>query len=131
LPQPPPLPQPSPLHPPPLPQLPPLHPPPLPQLLPLQLLPLHPLELLVELPPHPLELLLLVPPPPLQVPGELVFDEHASQLPVQPLGPVQLGENEQLFWSLHELLQLTDVDRGGALGSMPPSSPGNCCDGAP
>jgi hypothetical protein len=88
------------LQPPPLPQPPPLQPPPLPQLLPLQLGPLQLLqllELLVEDPPHPLELLLLVPPPPLHVPGELVFDEHASQLPVQPLGPVQLGANEQLF----------------------------------
>ena len=50
------------------------------------------------------------------------------------LGPEQLqfGDAEQ-FWLLllHELPQLTEVERGGLDGGTPASADGNVVDGAP
>jgi hypothetical protein len=146
--------QPPPLQPPPpLPLLQPLLQPPL-LLLPLEpplhelpqpLLPPLPLEPPLQLPPEELELPPPQPPPP---PPPLPLDVHALQLPPHPLwsleleqalshdsellqlGPEQsqVGDALQLlFWLLllHELPQLTEVDRGGSLEVLPASRPGN------
>jgi hypothetical protein len=159
LPPPPPLHElPLPLQPPPQPDElePPLHPdelepllqPPPPPPLPLLQPPPPPPLPLLQLPPDELESLLQPPPPP-----PLLLDEQALQVPPQPLwsfereqalsqdsellqlGPEQsqLGEALQrmLGLLLHELLQLTEVERGGAAGGLPPSSPGNGPSGGP
>jgi hypothetical protein len=138
-----PLEQPPPLQLLPLPLEPPLHE------LPHPLEPPLPLDPPLQLPPDELELPPPQPPPPPPPP----LDVHALQLPPQPLwsleleqalsqdnellqlGPEQsqLGEALQLvFWLLlHELPQLTEVDRGGSLEVVPPSSPGNWPPGVP